>query len=149
MSYQAYLDALETKSGRTPQQLLDEAADRGYGPTTKAVRWSAGWLLNTGLVAATRWPSTVSSRTGRQFPRSTWAPQEATATSPRPSDSMASLTADCRPIGSLGLPATPPEPILRAGRLPGASRTRDGYCRASPHEGRLACFPSGSACQRS
>lgn len=36
MSYQAYLDALEKKTGKTPQQLLDEAADRGYGPTTTA-----------------------------------------------------------------------------------------------------------------
>jgi Domain of unknown function (DUF4287) len=44
MSYQAYLDALETKTGRTPQQLLDEAAARGYGPKTKAgevVAWLA------------------------------------------------------------------------------------------------------------
>jgi Domain of unknown function (DUF4287) len=32
MSYQAYLDAIETKTGKTPQQLLDEAAGRGYGP---------------------------------------------------------------------------------------------------------------------
>ena len=36
MSYQAYLDAIETKTGKTPQQLLDEAADRGYDPQTKA-----------------------------------------------------------------------------------------------------------------
>ncbi|ROP43718.1 DUF4287 domain-containing protein [Pseudokineococcus lusitanus] len=36
MSYQAYLDALEARTGRTPQQLLDLAAGRGYGPTTKA-----------------------------------------------------------------------------------------------------------------
>ncbi len=36
MSYQAYLDAIEAKTGKTPQQLLDEATDRGYGPTTKA-----------------------------------------------------------------------------------------------------------------
>ena len=43
MSYQAYLDALEAKSGRTPQQLLDEAAERGYGPTTKASEVLA-WL---------------------------------------------------------------------------------------------------------
>ena len=44
MSYQAYLDALETKTGRTPQQLLDEAGARGYGPQTKAgevVAWLA------------------------------------------------------------------------------------------------------------
>jgi hypothetical protein len=36
MSYQAYLDAIETKTGKTPQQLLDEAAARGYRPDTKA-----------------------------------------------------------------------------------------------------------------
>ena len=36
MSYQAYLDAIEAKTGRTPQQLLDEAKSRGYGPTAKA-----------------------------------------------------------------------------------------------------------------
>jgi hypothetical protein len=36
MSYQAYLDAVEAKTGKTPQELLDEAGRRGYGPTTKA-----------------------------------------------------------------------------------------------------------------
>ena len=36
MSYQAYLDAIETKTGKTPQKLHDEAAARGYGPQTKA-----------------------------------------------------------------------------------------------------------------
>lgn len=36
MSYQAYLDAIETKTGRTPQQLLDEAAARGFTSDTKA-----------------------------------------------------------------------------------------------------------------
>jgi hypothetical protein len=36
MSYQAYLDAIEKQTGRTPQQLLDEAADRGFTPATKA-----------------------------------------------------------------------------------------------------------------
>ena len=42
MSYQAYLDAIEAKSGKTPQALLDEAQARGYGPHTKAgviVEW--------------------------------------------------------------------------------------------------------------
>jgi Domain of unknown function (DUF4287) len=37
MSYQAYLDAIEAKTGKTPQQLLDEAAERGYGADTKAM----------------------------------------------------------------------------------------------------------------
>jgi hypothetical protein len=36
MSYQAYLDAIEAKTGKTPQQLLDEAEARGYGSQTKA-----------------------------------------------------------------------------------------------------------------
>jgi hypothetical protein len=36
MSYQAYLDAIEAKTGRTPQELLDEARSRGYGSDTKA-----------------------------------------------------------------------------------------------------------------
>ena len=36
MSYQAYLDAIEKKTGRTPAELLDEAAARGFTPTSKA-----------------------------------------------------------------------------------------------------------------
>ena len=43
MSFQAYLDAIEDKTGRTPAQLLVEAADRGYDPTTKA-GVVAAWL---------------------------------------------------------------------------------------------------------
>jgi hypothetical protein len=42
MSYQAYLDAIERTTGRTPQELLDDAVSRGYGPSTKAsvvVEW--------------------------------------------------------------------------------------------------------------
>jgi hypothetical protein len=37
MSFQAYLDALETKTGKTPRELLALAAERGLaGPSTKA-----------------------------------------------------------------------------------------------------------------
>ena len=36
MSFQAYLDAIEKKTGRTPQELLDEAGAKGFGPDTKA-----------------------------------------------------------------------------------------------------------------
>ena len=36
MSYQAYLDAIEAKTGKTPQELLEEARSRGFGPDTKA-----------------------------------------------------------------------------------------------------------------
>lgn len=45
MSFQAYLDAIETKTGRTPRMLLEEAIERGYGqPGVKAgdiVQWLA------------------------------------------------------------------------------------------------------------
>ena len=43
MSYQAYLDAVERKTGRTPAELLAEAAERGYTPTTRAAE-VVGWL---------------------------------------------------------------------------------------------------------
>ena len=36
MSFQAYLDAVETKTGLTPRQLLEQATARGFGPGTKA-----------------------------------------------------------------------------------------------------------------
>lgn len=36
MSFQAYLDALETKTGKTPRELLAEAAVRGFDARTKA-----------------------------------------------------------------------------------------------------------------
>lgn len=36
MSFQAYLDAVEKKTGLTPRQLVDLAAERGFGPGTKA-----------------------------------------------------------------------------------------------------------------
>ncbi|WP_125775593.1 DUF4287 domain-containing protein [Antribacter gilvus] len=36
MSFQAYLDAVETKTGRTPRQLVDLAHERGFGADAKA-----------------------------------------------------------------------------------------------------------------
>jgi hypothetical protein len=43
MSFQAYLDAIEDRTGMTPQELLDLARGRGYGPATKAGEIAA-WL---------------------------------------------------------------------------------------------------------
>lgn len=43
MSFQAYLDAAEQKTGRTPQELVELAAARGFGPGTKAGP-ILGWL---------------------------------------------------------------------------------------------------------
>lgn len=44
MSFQAYLDTVEKKTGKIPQELVDEAHARGYGAETKAgeiVAWLA------------------------------------------------------------------------------------------------------------
>ena len=46
MSYQAYLDALELTTGKTPAALLAEAAERGYTPSTKAAL-VLDWLKDT------------------------------------------------------------------------------------------------------
>ena len=36
MSFQAYLDAVEKQTGKTPQQIVDEASAAGVGADTKA-----------------------------------------------------------------------------------------------------------------
>jgi hypothetical protein len=36
MSFQAYLDNIEDKTGLTPRQLVDQAHDRGFGENTQA-----------------------------------------------------------------------------------------------------------------
>lgn len=36
MSFQAYLDNAEKKAGKTPQELVDLAHAKGFGPDTKA-----------------------------------------------------------------------------------------------------------------
>ncbi|MDN3311213.1 DUF4287 domain-containing protein [Microbacterium oryzae] len=36
MSFQSYLDNIETKTGLTPRQFIGLAAERGFGPGTKA-----------------------------------------------------------------------------------------------------------------
>ncbi|WP_261165657.1 DUF4287 domain-containing protein [Microbacterium sp. Marseille-Q6965] len=44
MSFQAYLDTIETKTGLTPRALVELAAQRGFGPGTKAtpiLQWLA------------------------------------------------------------------------------------------------------------
>lgn len=43
MSFQAYLDAIETKTSKTPAELLAEASQRGYDAATKATV-VADWL---------------------------------------------------------------------------------------------------------
>ena len=43
MSYQAYLDAIEKKTGKTPAELLEEAAARGFTAQSKAGDFTT-WL---------------------------------------------------------------------------------------------------------
>jgi hypothetical protein len=46
MSFQAYLDSVEKQTGKTPQQILDEAAAAGFGPDRKAGEITT-WLKTT------------------------------------------------------------------------------------------------------
>jgi Domain of unknown function (DUF4287) len=43
MSFQAYLDTIEKKTGKIPAQLVAEARERGFGPATKPAEIIA-WL---------------------------------------------------------------------------------------------------------
>ncbi len=43
MSFQAYLDAIEAKTGKTPRELLDLASVKGFDKHTKAGE-ILGWL---------------------------------------------------------------------------------------------------------
>ena len=43
MSFQAYLDAIEKQTGKTPRELIDLARARGYGEATKSAE-IVSWL---------------------------------------------------------------------------------------------------------
>lgn len=44
MSFQAYLDAIEDKTGKTPRTLVDEARERGYDAADVKAGVIVGWL---------------------------------------------------------------------------------------------------------
>ena len=46
MSFQAYLDTIEDRTGLTPRELLAQAKATGFGPTSKAGDVAA-WLKDT------------------------------------------------------------------------------------------------------
>jgi hypothetical protein len=56
MSFQAYLDNIEEKTGLTPRQFVEQAAKKGFGPGTKAtpiVEWlAADYRLGRGHAMA-------------------------------------------------------------------------------------------------
>ena len=45
MSFQAYLDNIETKTGKTPNEFIELARSKGFGKDTKAGEIAA-WLKN-------------------------------------------------------------------------------------------------------
>jgi hypothetical protein len=49
VSFQAYLDAAEAKTGKTPQQIVDLAHARGYGADTPAKEILAWLAADLGL----------------------------------------------------------------------------------------------------
>ena len=53
MSFQAYLDKAEEKTGRTPKQLVDEAAERGLNKHGEILAWlKADYGLGAGHARA-------------------------------------------------------------------------------------------------
>jgi hypothetical protein len=44
MSFQAYLDAIEDKTGKTPRQLVDEAKERGFDAPAVKTGTIVDWL---------------------------------------------------------------------------------------------------------
>ena len=56
MSFQAYLDNIEDKTGLTPRAFIEKASERGFGPGTKAgeiVSWlSEDYALGRGHAMA-------------------------------------------------------------------------------------------------
>ncbi len=49
MSFQAYLDKAEEKTGLTPQQIVDQARERGHGADTSAAEILAWLAADLGL----------------------------------------------------------------------------------------------------
>ena len=79
MSFQAYLDAVEKKTGLTPRQLIDQAESKGFGPDTKAgpiLEWlAADYGLGRGHGMAmvhviTKGPQISSKHVGTSGPHS-------------------------------------------------------------------------------
>ena len=91
MSFQAYLDTIEKKTGLTPRELLEIAKARGFdGPAVKANDVVAWLAADYGLGRATPWHSCTSSSTALASTPSTSRAPEHTATSQTPSGLTAS-----------------------------------------------------------
>jgi hypothetical protein len=95
VSFQAYLNAIETKTGMTPRELVTEARDRGFGPDSKAgpiLAWLAeSYQLGRGHGMAmvhviTKGPTISDKHVGTQGPHADAEPElwlDGQATAPR------------------------------------------------------------------
>ncbi len=134
MSFQAYLDAVEDKTGLTPRQLVDLAHERGFDETTKATPiLESGSGTTTASAAGTAWRWSTSSRRVRRSRRSTWvgrlAPRRLGHAVARRQGDPAGLTP-----GALGTAV--PGPHAGARRRPGRASSGTGVrCRSGDERG--------------
>ena len=72
MSFQAYLDTIEKKTGLTPRQLLEIAREKGLGQEGVKAAEILDWLKEDyQLGRATAWRWSMSSRRDRTSPANT------------------------------------------------------------------------------
>ncbi len=81
MSFQAYLDTIEKKTGLTPRQLLEIAREKGLGQEGVKAAEILDWLKEDyQLGRATAWRWSMSSRRDRTSPANTSDPAACTMT---------------------------------------------------------------------
>ena len=143
MSFQAYLDTIERKTGKTPAELLAEAGARGYDATTKAgvvLQWlkddydlgrghgmALFHVLNHSLFKSLLFfgSGAVLNATGVLVPEPATPPTGPT-TWPRSSGPRWSVARWCSPTAT----STPPSPTRV--RPASSVTTRCAACRCGP-----------------
>ena len=89
MSFQAYLDNIETKTGLTPRQFIELAHERGFDETTKSAPIVAWLKEDYGLGQGHAMALVHVITKGPQISTKHSAPTAPTATHPTPSGSTA------------------------------------------------------------
>ncbi|REE04266.1 uncharacterized protein DUF4287 [Citricoccus muralis] len=109
MSFQAYLDTIEEKTGLTPRQLLEIAQSRGYNDASVRAGEILDWLkTDYGLGRGHGMARSTSSRRARRSMPSTWEPPARTGTRRTCSGSTArppNPPDTCDRLGPTGQPA--------------------------------------------
>ena len=71
MTFQAYLDNIEDKTGLTPRQFIELATAKGFGPDDQGGEIVAWLARTTASVEVTPWRSSTSSPRATRSTRST------------------------------------------------------------------------------